>query len=658
MSFVVGEQVGAYRIVEQLGQGGMSTVYKAYHAALDRYVALKVLHPMFKGDRSFLERFQREARIVARLEHPHIVPVYDFSEHEGVPYLVMRYVEGRTLKALMNEEGAVPLGRIVEILRPVCDALAYAHALGVLHRDIKPSNVLLSQQGKVFVTDYGLAKMVQTGDSTISQDRMIGTPQYISPEQAKGETVDARTDLYSLGVVLFELVTGRVPYMADTPFAIVHDHIFSPLPLPSQVDPTVPQEIEQVILKSLAKSAEDRYQSADEFFGALEAAAQSLGVQPALLSPRRPAAPDVVPPSSSSTEEAGVEGLRPSTVTFPVAGAAAEEPADVPARPGVTAETPAAQPSPLAELASAVGEAVSAGVAEAKPDLDKARSEIAAGMSEMQEKVGASLSEAARSIRASLPTESAPSSSAQSPTPEPAVPSAPPVPAAVPQKQGGRWYVYIGIGVAVVVVALLALIVFRQVRGRALVRAATATAQAAAQQPTPPSGPPPPIEEIPVDPFPIWVGDGYAPPGSIPFAEGEARLGELDGLLKEDPGNPELHLERGDILFSLERFEEAEGAYRQVLDLDPDMFWAHYNLGVTLLFLQRSEEALGEFQWMMDVTGGQVEAPILFNLGLAHALADHRPEAVDALREFLRRYPDEDDHRRQALELLRRVQDQ
>jgi hypothetical protein len=323
---------------------------------------------------------------------------------------------------------------------------------------------------------------------------------------------------------------------------------------------------------------------------------------------------------------------------------------------------PAAPPSPLAELASAVGDAVSAGLAQAKPDLDKAGAEIAAGMSEVREKVGASLSEAASSIRASLPAESAPSSPAHSPPPEPATPSAPAVPAAAvpaaPSKKGARWYVYIGIGVAVVVVALLALLVFRKVRVRALARAATATAQVAAQRPTPPPEPPPPPQEIPVEPFPIWIGDGYAPPGAIPLEDGEARLGELDGLINEDPGNPELHLERGDLLFLLELFPEAEGEYRQAIDLDPDMFWAHYNLGVTLLFLQRPEEALGEFQLLMDVTGGQVEPPILFNLGLVHALVGHRQEAVNALREFLRQYPEEDDRRRQALELLRRLQEQ
>jgi tetratricopeptide (TPR) repeat protein len=657
MPFVVGEQVGPYRIVEQLGQGGMSTVYKAYHAALDRYVALKVLHAMFKGDRSFLERFQREARIVARLEHPHIVPVYDFSEHEGIPYLVMRYVQGRTLKALVNEQGALPLARIIEILRPVCDALEYAHGQGVLHRDIKPSNVLISQDGRVFVTDYGLAKMVQTGDSTISQDRMIGTPQYISPEQAKGETLDARTDLYSLGVVLFEMVTGRVPYMADTPFAIVHDHIFSPLPLPSQVNPAVPQAVEQVILKALAKSPADRYQSAGDLFRALTAAAQSLGdIEAAGALPLAAAAtgPQAATP--------------PSTLSFPVAGA---ERVDTPAagEAGGEEQASAAPPSPLAELASAVGAAVSAGLAEAKPGLDKVRSEVTAGLSEAREKLGAGLSEAARSIRASAPTPSAltpppsplsPESPAPPVPPEPAVPAAADAPATAPKKRKVRWPLWVGLGV---VGLILLLLLWRTVgpvlRQRGEDRRATAAAQNATPLPQQPSEPPPPPPgEIEGEPFPIRTGEDYLPPGAISMEEGESQLRLLDDSLNREPGNAVLYLERGNVLFMLEHFVEADDAYRRAIELDPKMPWAHYNRGVTLLYLRRAEEALGEFQWLMDATGGRVEPPVLFNLGLAHAMAGHRLEAVASFREFLRQWPDEDLHRRQALDLLRRLENQ
>ena len=281
MTFAIGENVGPYRIIAQLGSGGMATVYKAYHAALDRYVAIKVMHAAFKEDPNFLARFQREARIVAKLEHPHIVPVYDFNEHERQPYLVMRFIEGDTLKARL-QAGLMTTTQAIDLLRPVCQALAYAHDQGVLHRDIKPSNILLTAQGGVFLTDFGLAKIAQTGESTLSQDTLIGTPQYISPEQAQGNaSLDARTDIYSLGVVMYELLVGRVPFQADTPYAVIHDHIYSPLPLPRCLRPDLPEPFERVLLKSLAKERDDRYTTMDEMLGALEKAVTDVASAPA-----------------------------------------------------------------------------------------------------------------------------------------------------------------------------------------------------------------------------------------------------------------------------------------------------------------------------------------------------------------------------------------
>ena len=264
MSFAIGENVGPYRIIEQLGQGGMATVFKAYHASLDRYVAIKVLHPAFKEEPNFLSRFQREARVVARLEHPNIVPIYDFAEHNGQPYLVMKFIEGQTLKARINEK---PLTKeeAVEIVSAVGGALAYAHKQGVLHRDVKPSNVLLSPDGSIYLADFGLARMAQAGASTLSKDVMLGTPQYISPEQGQGlRDLDHGTDIYSLGVLLYEMVVGRVPFNADTPFSIIHDHIYTPLPLPTAVNPNVPEVVERVLLKSLAKDRKDRFENVEQ----------------------------------------------------------------------------------------------------------------------------------------------------------------------------------------------------------------------------------------------------------------------------------------------------------------------------------------------------------------------------------------------------------
>jgi len=186
MTFAPGEIIGPYRIVDQIGQGGMAVVFKAYHAALDRYVAIKVLNPAIQQDPGFLSRFQREARIVAKLDHPHIIPIYDFAIHEGTPYLVMRYIKGQSLKAMLRNR-PMPAKQVLALIQPVIAALAYAHSRGVLHRDIKPSNIIIATDGQVYLADFGLARMVQSATSTLSQDTLVGTPQYISPEQAKGE---------------------------------------------------------------------------------------------------------------------------------------------------------------------------------------------------------------------------------------------------------------------------------------------------------------------------------------------------------------------------------------------------------------------------------------------------------------------------------------
>src|SRR5512139_137158 len=293
MSFSNGENVGPYRIVEQLGSGGMATVFKAYHASLDRFVAIKVLHPAFKQDPQFLTRFQREARIVAKLQHPAIVPVYDFNEHDGQPYLVMRFIEGETLKARLSK-GELSLPEMVQVLHPVGEALQYAHGQGVLHRDVKPSNILLTPDGTVFLADFGLARIAQAGESTLSQDALVGTPQYISPEQARGDAdLDARTDVYSLGVVMYELLVGRVPYQADTPYAVIHDHIYAPLPLPRSIKPGFPEALERVLLKALAKERDDRYASVTELMTAFESAAQAIISEAATQVAEQPA---VVPP--------------------------------------------------------------------------------------------------------------------------------------------------------------------------------------------------------------------------------------------------------------------------------------------------------------------------------------------------------------------------
>lgn len=270
-----GERIGAYKIIAPLGQGGTATVYRAFHARLNRFVAIKMIHQDYLDNPNFLTRFEREAQIIAALEHAHIVPVYDFSEHAGEPYLVMKLIEGRTLKERIVK-GRLSAHEILDVMTPVAAALDYAHLQGVLHRDIKPSNIILDLAEIPYLTDFGLARILVAGDSTASQDMMLGTPHYISPEQALGkEEVDSRSDLYSFGVVLYELLVGKVPFSGKTPYAIINDHIYEPLPLPGEINPELSPAIEAVLLQALAKDREDRYPTATALMTALREGIES-----------------------------------------------------------------------------------------------------------------------------------------------------------------------------------------------------------------------------------------------------------------------------------------------------------------------------------------------------------------------------------------------
>jgi tetratricopeptide (TPR) repeat protein/tRNA A-37 threonylcarbamoyl transferase component Bud32 len=305
---LVGRTLGGYRIIEQIGRGGMAIVYKAYEPALDRYVAIKVLPQYFAHDKDFAARFEREAKAVAQLDHPNILPIYGAGYDADLNYIVMRYVEAGTLKAMLAEP--LDLKTSAYILGQIGRALEYAHRRGMVHRDVKPANVLMADDNWVLLTDFGLARMVESSVQLTKSGVGVGTPAYMSPEQGQGKKVDARTDVYSMGVVLYEMVTGKVPYDADTPMAIVIKHISAPLPLPRQAVPGLPESVERVILKAMAKTADDRFQTALEMVEALDKAVAGVP----LVEAPAPAPPEPTEPDAPATVLAETVAAPPFTV--------------------------------------------------------------------------------------------------------------------------------------------------------------------------------------------------------------------------------------------------------------------------------------------------------------------------------------------------------
>jgi serine/threonine-protein kinase len=291
---------GRYRIQRKLGAGGMADVYLAEDQELGRRVAIKILNGRHANDDQFIERFRREAKNAAALNHPNIVSIYDRGEAEDTYYIAMEFLDGRTLKELVVSRGAAPINVAIEYARQILLALRFAHRHGIVHRDIKPHNVLVDAEGRVKVTDFGIARagtsqMTETGS-------IVGTAQYLSPEQARGGEVDPRSDLYSLGVVLYELLTGKTPFDGETPVEIAMKHLSNAPKPPSKLRPDVPPELDKVVLRALAKDPNDRYQSADEMEADLERVARGAPVSAATAATQvLPAAAAVAADSTSAT---------------------------------------------------------------------------------------------------------------------------------------------------------------------------------------------------------------------------------------------------------------------------------------------------------------------------------------------------------------------
>jgi serine/threonine protein kinase/formylglycine-generating enzyme required for sulfatase activity len=364
----VGGVLGGYLIIEQISSGSMAEVYKALQTSMNRMVAVKIMSPSLTDDPEFVARFRQEARTVAALEHPHILPVIDFGEQHGTLYLVMRYVNGGTLADVI-EKGPLPPPQALRYLTEIGEALDYAHNVGIVHRDIKPKNVLLDAQGNPFITDFGLAKLLTGGGITGSGLGIIGTPHYMSPEQGRGQSVDSRSDIYSLGVVLYQMLTGKVPFDADSTVGIIMRHIADPAPDVTQINPDLAPAFNAIFEKALAKDPGTRYQTAHAL---AQAVARVMGTSvltgPVLARPpsgeppaaARPA-PEAAPSPEEDTPRLVVEASAPGparspqdALTIPHASALPQSALTAPiARPPAESASPPPPPhAPAADWAS------------------------------------------------------------------------------------------------------------------------------------------------------------------------------------------------------------------------------------------------------------------------------------------------------------------
>jgi predicted Ser/Thr protein kinase len=295
---MIGSKLGSYEVEEEIGRGGMGVVYRARQPQLQRQVAVKVLLPHLAQDEEFVERFMREARAAAKLHHPGLVTIFDVGEIDGTYFFSMQWLQGKTLEEKLEEAGAMSVAEVVGVVSQMADALGYAHEAGVVHRDVKPANVIVDEHGRAVLTDFGIA---QAGNETrlTRVGASVGSPDYMAPEQISGKAVDARTDLYALGVLFHHLLTGEPPYRGDAPIAVAYQHLNAPVPSVREKRPEVPLALDEVVERLMAKSPEDRFQSADELLTALHGIPDlelrgpptSIGSVPLAVGPERQAEP-------------------------------------------------------------------------------------------------------------------------------------------------------------------------------------------------------------------------------------------------------------------------------------------------------------------------------------------------------------------------------
>lgn len=308
---LVGRVFGPYRLIEGVGRGGMAEVYLAEDERLDRQVAVKVLPAAMAMDQTFRARFEREARAAAKLQHPHILPVYDYGQQDGIPYLVMPYITGGSLAQIIAAaRGPLPLNKVVQWTDEMASALQYAHDQGIIHRDVKPGNMLVGSGEHLMLSDFGIAKVMDTTTSLTNTGVSVGSPEYMAPEQAKGGA-DYRSDIYALGIVLYQMLTGRVPFSASTPMQVMLQHVQEPPPAPRALNPALSPQVEAVTLRALAKDPNQRFQSASQLAEAFKAAASGRALPQSVSAPVDDLSTRLAAPGQAATGAAARGYLSP-----------------------------------------------------------------------------------------------------------------------------------------------------------------------------------------------------------------------------------------------------------------------------------------------------------------------------------------------------------
>lgn len=342
-----------YKLLERIGSGGMSVVYKAQDLSLGRIVAVKMLHESLTGDEGFLKRFQREAHAAANLSHSNVVTVHDIGQDGGRHYIVMEYVDGRTLKQIIRQQNRtgnpMPLNRALDLTIQICEGIGYAHRAHLIHCDIKPQNVLVTRDDRVKVADFGIARALSEASQQLDK-QVWGTPQYFSPEQAQGFPATPASDVYAIGIILFELLTGQLPFQAESHTALALKHIDTPAPLVSELNPAVPAQLEQIVVKVLAKEPSSRYRAAGQLGRILSTFQQSSVAETGPIFPLAPAVETAVPVAEQKTQLHYYVPPRPGEADEPETAVTPPRPARP--VPPVNAEsdtiriTPSQSPSP------------------------------------------------------------------------------------------------------------------------------------------------------------------------------------------------------------------------------------------------------------------------------------------------------------------------